>query len=312
MGQIVGLNAKPKRANLNALSLVPTPANGEIILVSSDNSMNAAGQGNFDCYIEGNGTDAATALPLHKIDELWKYFPSDSKNYFPPADVEIQKTDANVSYTIEGTTLSVTISVNANKYFYIKISNGTEVGKTYNVKFTATNIGTSLVRYSTRPSYNDVTITPVDGVYSFSFEGGTEMWLGVANARNKTYSLNNIEIKNANPDVIFDKSIIKGLDYENIEEEIAAKIRNAAQYLPGRYLRRRDPGEPEYHHHPAHGPDGRLHHHLHHQLHVQYVHLLGRRYVDAAHRRERPARQAVRGDLRPPAPGVQRGGAHRG
>ena len=188
------------------------------------------GQGNFDAYVVGDGKTAATALPLHKIDELWKYFPSDAKNYFPPADVEIQKTDANVSYTIEGTTLSVTISVNANKYFYIKISNDTEVGKTYNVKFTATNIGTSLVRYSTRPSYNDVTITPVDGVYSFSFDGGTEMWLGVVNARNKTYSLNNIEIKNANPDVIFDKSIIKGLDYENIEEEIAAKIRNAAQY----------------------------------------------------------------------------------
>ena len=70
MGQIVGLNAKCKRANLNALSLVPTPANGEIILVSSDNSMNAAGQGNFDCYIEGDGQKAATALELKKIDDL--------------------------------------------------------------------------------------------------------------------------------------------------------------------------------------------------------------------------------------------------
>lgn len=66
MGQIVGLNAKPKRANQNALSLAPIPASGEIILVSSDNSMNAAGQGNFDCYIVGNGTTAATALPLIK------------------------------------------------------------------------------------------------------------------------------------------------------------------------------------------------------------------------------------------------------
>lgn len=65
MGQIVGLNAKPKRANLNALSLVPTPANGEIILVSSDNSMTSDGQGNFDSYIVGNGTTAATALPLN-------------------------------------------------------------------------------------------------------------------------------------------------------------------------------------------------------------------------------------------------------
>lgn len=31
MGQIVGLNAKCKRANLNALGIVPTPAAGEYI-----------------------------------------------------------------------------------------------------------------------------------------------------------------------------------------------------------------------------------------------------------------------------------------
>ena len=66
MGQIVSSAAKPKRCNLNQLSQVPTPAAGEHILVSSDNSMNAAGQGNFDCYIVGNGRDAATALPLIK------------------------------------------------------------------------------------------------------------------------------------------------------------------------------------------------------------------------------------------------------
>lgn len=67
MGQIVSSAAKPKRCNLNQLSQVPTPAAGEHILVSSDNSMNAAGQGNFDCYIVGDGTKAATALPLQRI-----------------------------------------------------------------------------------------------------------------------------------------------------------------------------------------------------------------------------------------------------
>lgn len=66
MGQIIGGAAKPKRCNLNQLSQVPTPASGEHILVSSDNSMNAAGQGYFDSYIIGNGTTAATALELHK------------------------------------------------------------------------------------------------------------------------------------------------------------------------------------------------------------------------------------------------------
>lgn len=67
MGQIISSAAKPKRCNANQLSQVPTPAAGEYILVSSDNSMNAAGQGNFDCYIVGNGRDAATALELKKI-----------------------------------------------------------------------------------------------------------------------------------------------------------------------------------------------------------------------------------------------------
>lgn len=69
MGQIIGGAAKPKRCNLNQLSQLDTPAAGEHILVSSDNSMNAAGQGNFDCYIVGNGTDAATALPLQYMED---------------------------------------------------------------------------------------------------------------------------------------------------------------------------------------------------------------------------------------------------
>ena len=70
MGQIVGAKAKPKRANLNALGLISTaPANGEIILVSSDNSMDANGQGNFDSYIVGDGTTAAASLDVIKINE---------------------------------------------------------------------------------------------------------------------------------------------------------------------------------------------------------------------------------------------------
>lgn len=68
MGQIIGGAAKPKRCNLNQLSQLGTPAAGEHILVSSDNSMNAAGQGNFDCYIVGDGTTAAANLELQYSD----------------------------------------------------------------------------------------------------------------------------------------------------------------------------------------------------------------------------------------------------
>ena len=67
MGQIVGGSARPKRCNLNKLSQLDTPAAGEHILVSSDNSMNAAGQGHFDSYIVGTGNVAAPELPLHKF-----------------------------------------------------------------------------------------------------------------------------------------------------------------------------------------------------------------------------------------------------
>lgn len=69
MGQIVSSAAKPKRCNLNKLSQLGTPAAGEYILVSYDNSMTANGQGNFDAYVVGDGTTAATALPLIYIED---------------------------------------------------------------------------------------------------------------------------------------------------------------------------------------------------------------------------------------------------
>lgn len=65
MGQIVGLNAKCKRANLNALgSILTIPALGEYILVSLDNSMTEEGQGNFDGFIVGDGVKPASELEI--------------------------------------------------------------------------------------------------------------------------------------------------------------------------------------------------------------------------------------------------------
>ena len=69
MGQIVSSAAKPKRCNLNKLSQLGILAAGEHVLVSYDNSMNAAGQGNFDRYIVGDGRTAATALELRYLDD---------------------------------------------------------------------------------------------------------------------------------------------------------------------------------------------------------------------------------------------------
>ena len=233
MGQIVARKARPDRCNLRSLSSFGTPAAGEIILVSSDNSAMANGQGNFDCYIMGDGSTEAILLELKDINELKKYFLSPNPNIFPPDPVAVEKRDDNVTYTITGTTLAVTVSVNVNKWFYIKISTGAVVGKTYKVSFKATNVGTSPVRYATDPLYDDVNITPdEDDVYSFTFVGSstTSYWIGLQNVRNKTITLTDIVIKQTNPELVLDKSIVKGLTTINFDEQTAEKINNSVQY----------------------------------------------------------------------------------
>ncbi len=68
MGQIVSTAAKPKRCNKNQLSQLGVLAAGLHVLVSTDNSMNAAGQGNFDSYIVGDGHKSAEYLEVKSID----------------------------------------------------------------------------------------------------------------------------------------------------------------------------------------------------------------------------------------------------
>ena len=71
MGQIRGRSAKLDACNIRSLSSYRVPAAGQHILVSTDNSAMQNGQGNFDAYVVGDGTTAATALALHYIaDEL--------------------------------------------------------------------------------------------------------------------------------------------------------------------------------------------------------------------------------------------------
>lgn len=67
MGQIRGRSAKPDACNIRSLSSFGTPAAGQHILVSTDNSAMRNGQGNFDAYVVGDGTTAATELPLKSI-----------------------------------------------------------------------------------------------------------------------------------------------------------------------------------------------------------------------------------------------------
>ena len=130
MGQIIGSAAKPKRCNLNKLSQLGTPAAGEYILVSSDNSMNAAGQGNFDAYVVGNGRTAATALELKSIDGVAELaeevdginkeldvFVEKTKNMFNPSDFSSYQGISVADGVVSGTALAFHTSFGGVKYY---------------------------------------------------------------------------------------------------------------------------------------------------------------------------------------------------
>lgn len=87
MGQIVSGAAKPKRCNIQSLSQLGTPTAGEYILVSSDNSMNAAGKGNFDTYMVGDGHTAATELEFKPVNDFAKITLVKGKNLLNPAEI---------------------------------------------------------------------------------------------------------------------------------------------------------------------------------------------------------------------------------
>lgn len=143
MGQIIGGAAKPKRCNLNQLSQVPTPAAGEHILVSSDNSMNAAGQGNFDCYIVGNGTKAATELERHPIGTEKKISNTYSNSYSNSGGI-------NYPYTLKaGSTYAIT-----------------NTGSNYSIRVFSHNGSSVVETFATLAAGNTIEFTPsVDGVY---------------------------------------------------------------------------------------------------------------------------------------------------
>lgn len=107
MGQIIGSAAKPKRCNKSQLSQLGTPAAGEHILVSSDNSMNAAGQGNFDAYIIGDNVHPATELTLHLIDGGAQKDVADLKTLL---DVETSTTEESIIDYVPAGTAALTDS----------------------------------------------------------------------------------------------------------------------------------------------------------------------------------------------------------
>jgi len=141
MAQIISSSAKPDRVNLSDLSLVGIPAYGTYILVSSDNSMTSSGKANFDYYIVGDGSTAATSLELKPI--VGTDFVPTSGSEKPVASgglyeqlysdkIEYISTTSIAELAVGSSTIGSN-SVASVAYFF------TQKGKTYNIVVSATN-----------------------------------------------------------------------------------------------------------------------------------------------------------------------------
>lgn len=143
MGQIVGGAAKPKRCNINQLSQLGTPAAGEHILVSSDNSMNAAGQGNFDCYIVGDGTTAATALEIKMINpEIYESTPYSNELDLASYTKNSKFINSSNAWATQTGANSINISVTAGET--IKITSNSSYGAIIAFLRSNTTVGTAV------------------------------------------------------------------------------------------------------------------------------------------------------------------------
>lgn len=166
MGQIIGGAAKPKRCNINQLSQLSTPAAGEHILVSSDNSMNAAGQGNFNSYIIGDGETDAVLLQQHTIKNNSIYF-------IRPFVKVIRGVRAGATIASEnGTSL---------RYFYVEKGDVIKLTPTFEsgylrTGFTASEpavnmstIDSIAAGYADASGVEKIYIAPINGYFCFSF-----------------------------------------------------------------------------------------------------------------------------------------------
>ena len=124
MGQIRGKNAHIDACNLRSLSSFGIPAAGQHILVSTDNSATADGQGNFDCYIEGDGQKAATALPLIKT------YANDVDDE-PTAGSDKLVKSGGTEKTISLTSQYLTVTGEGNTLTYGSVVRGFKAGHTY-------------------------------------------------------------------------------------------------------------------------------------------------------------------------------------
>lgn len=136
MGQIIGGAAKPKRCNISQMSNTGTGgcANlvldaGEYMLVSSDNSMTAAGQGGFDCCIEGDGTKAVKDLIL-KGGDLDEYVTIEANRSYINLDYAVGD---RCTYTKEGGAPygCIVMDVSEGEVIILSTRGNTVKGKSY-------------------------------------------------------------------------------------------------------------------------------------------------------------------------------------
>lgn len=118
MGQIIGRTAKPDACNIRSLSSFGIPAAGQHILVSTDNSVMQNGQGNFDAYVVGDGTTAATALPLQYLADTT--FNKASKNAISAKAVNEEL--ENIIYMDDSVITDITSTLTISEKSYNKLT----------------------------------------------------------------------------------------------------------------------------------------------------------------------------------------------
>lgn len=232
MGQIVSMAAKPKRCNKNQLSQLGVLAAGLYVLVSSDNSMDAAGQGNFDCYIVGDGTTAATALELKSIDGF--------------AELEGEVTDIKSAIDYDQNSIQISVQYTGK---YINTNGGLANSANFNVSapirlLKGEKIVASLAAYSNQSAISrtneagteftslvlgkGVTLSLIEYEYIAAEDCYVALCCYVGNFPSSVSVYNSGVISDIKKDVYFLDSLLKTVPVYNIAA--------VSDYVPGKYV----------------------------------------------------------------------------
>lgn len=203
MGQIVGTSAKVKRCNLNAIQTNGSQystvlADGEYMLVCSDNTMTSDGNGIFDAYVVGDGTKTCGALDIIPItgsisltreqtlstQELLTFFGNIGQTVKKYYNAWTNGYNVGTSYAVGGTFSPGNINANSNygsqgRHTYIEVVEGEKyyvgtlfVGGSNNIHYAVTDKDYTILSMHKRGGGGSIRFSgtieiPTNGKYLF-------------------------------------------------------------------------------------------------------------------------------------------------